>query len=122
MLIKDKIVVVTGAASGIGVALARRFHAEGAKLVVCSDINGDGARVTAEAVGGVAFTTDVSKEADIQHLVENTSNAITDLSICSAPTPVSGSAAGRRRRTMAGREAGTSTSWPMSGPRGTSCR
>ena len=72
MLIKDKTVVVTGAASGIGVALAHRFHAEGAKLVVCSDINGDGARVTAEAVGGVAFTTDVSKEADIQHLIENT--------------------------------------------------
>ena len=70
MNVKDKIVVVTGAASGIGKALAERFHAEGAKLIVCSDLNGDGARVTAEAVGGVAFTTDVSKEADIQHLIE----------------------------------------------------
>jgi short-subunit dehydrogenase len=70
--VDNKTVVVTGAASGIGVALAHRFHAEGAKLIVCSDINGDGARVTAEAVGGIAFTTDVSKEADIQYLVEHT--------------------------------------------------
>ncbi len=40
MLIKDRIAVVTGAASGIGRALARRFQAEGARLVVCSDRDG----------------------------------------------------------------------------------
>ncbi len=72
MHVKDKIIVVTGAASGIGAELARRFHAEGAKLVVCSDINGDGARATAEQVGGVAFTTDVAREADIEYLVART--------------------------------------------------
>ena len=70
MLIKDRIVVVTGAASGIGKALAELFHAEGAKLVVCSDINGDGARATAASVGGVAFQTNVAVEAEIQHLIE----------------------------------------------------
>ncbi len=70
MLVKDRIVVVTGAASGIGKALAERFHAEGAKLVVCSDINGDGAQATASSVGGVAFQTNVAVEADIQHLIE----------------------------------------------------
>jgi len=68
--IKDKIVAVTGAASGIGRALAQRFAKEGAKLVVCADLNGDGAAATAKDVGGIAFTTDVSKEADIQHLIE----------------------------------------------------
>jgi NAD(P)-dependent dehydrogenase (short-subunit alcohol dehydrogenase family) len=68
--IKDKIVVVTGAASGIGKALAERFAREGAKLVVCSDRNGEGAAATAKDVGGVAFTTDVANEADIQHLIE----------------------------------------------------
>jgi NAD(P)-dependent dehydrogenase (short-subunit alcohol dehydrogenase family) len=70
MQIKDKIVVVTGAASGIGRALAQRFAREGAKLVVCSDLNGEGAAKTAKEIGGIAFTTDVSKEADIVHLID----------------------------------------------------
>ncbi|MEO0550084.1 MAG: SDR family oxidoreductase [Pseudomonadota bacterium] len=70
MKIADKIVVVTGAASGIGRELAIRFKAEGAKLVVCSDLNTEGVEATASEVGGVAFTTDVSKEDDIKHLID----------------------------------------------------
>jgi NAD(P)-dependent dehydrogenase (short-subunit alcohol dehydrogenase family) len=50
--------------------LARRFAQEGAKLVVCSDRNGDGVREVAEGIGGLAFETDVSREADIQRLIE----------------------------------------------------
>jgi NAD(P)-dependent dehydrogenase (short-subunit alcohol dehydrogenase family) len=70
MLVKDRIVVVTGAASGIGRALAQRFAKEGARLVVCSDLNGEGARAVAAEVGGVAFETNVAHEADIQTLIE----------------------------------------------------
>lgn len=70
MQLKDKIVVVTGAASGIGRAMVQRFAKEGAKLVVCSDINGAGARAVAAGIGGVAFETNVAKESDIQHLIE----------------------------------------------------
>jgi NAD(P)-dependent dehydrogenase (short-subunit alcohol dehydrogenase family) len=70
MHLKDKIVVVTGAASGIGKAMAERFHREGAKLVVCSDVNGAGARAVAASVKGVAFETNVAREADIQYLIE----------------------------------------------------
>ncbi len=70
MDIRGKIVVVTGAASGIGRALALRFAQEGPKLVVCADLNGAGAAATAKEIGGVAFATDVSKEADIQTLIE----------------------------------------------------
>lgn len=70
MQVKDRIVVVTGAASGIGRALAHRFAKEGAKLVVCSDLNGDGAAAVAKDVGGVSFKTNVGIEADIQHLIE----------------------------------------------------
>ncbi len=70
MQIKDKIVVVTGAASGIGRALAQRFAKEGAKRVICADINAEGVAATAAEVGGRAFTTNVAKEEDIQHLIE----------------------------------------------------
>ena len=70
MDIKDKIIVVTGAASGIGRALAQRFAKDGAKKVICSDINAEGVAATAAEVGGIAFTTDVSKEADIQAMIE----------------------------------------------------
>ena len=70
MDLKDKIIVVTGAASGIGRALAVRFAAEGAKLVVCADRDEPGAQATAKMMGGVAYKTDVSKEADIVALIE----------------------------------------------------
>ncbi len=70
MDLKDKIIVVTGAASGIGRAMAQRFAAEGARLVVCADRNGEGARAVAAEVGGVGFTTDVSREDEIAALIE----------------------------------------------------
>jgi NAD(P)-dependent dehydrogenase (short-subunit alcohol dehydrogenase family) len=75
MQVKDRIVVVTGAASGIGRALARRFHAEGARLVACADRNGEGAKAVAGEIGGLAFTTDVAREADIAELIERVETA-----------------------------------------------
>ena len=39
MEVKDKIIVITGGGSGIGRALAVRFHAEGAKKIIAVDIN-----------------------------------------------------------------------------------
>ncbi len=70
MNLSDRIIVVTGAASGIGEALAHRFKAEGAKTIVCADRDADGAERVATAVGGIAIPTDVSKEGDIQRLIE----------------------------------------------------
>ena len=70
MNLKDRIVVITGAASGIGRAMARRFVAEGPKLIVCADRDEAGAKATAAEVGGVAFKVDVSVEADILNLIE----------------------------------------------------
>jgi NAD(P)-dependent dehydrogenase (short-subunit alcohol dehydrogenase family) len=70
MKVNQRIVVVTGAASGIGRALAQRFAQEGAKLVVCSDLNGEGAARVAKDIGGIAFTTNVGKEEDIKTLIE----------------------------------------------------
>ncbi|KIN66215.1 Oxidoreductase, short chain dehydrogenase/reductase family [Sulfitobacter noctilucae] len=71
MDIKDRICVVTGAASGIGRALCMAFADAGAKQVVCVDVNGDGAAETAESVGGAAYTVDVSNEAEIKQMIDS---------------------------------------------------
>ena len=65
------VAVVTGGASGIGRALCGRFAAEGASVVV-ADIDGAGAAAVAAEVGGRAIATDVSVEADVVHLVDET--------------------------------------------------
>lgn len=70
MKIKDKVVVVTGGASGIGRGLCRRFAAESPKGIVVSDYNADGAAKVAHEIGGLAVAADVGKEADIQKLVD----------------------------------------------------
>jgi NAD(P)-dependent dehydrogenase (short-subunit alcohol dehydrogenase family) len=66
-----KVVVVTGAANGIGRACATRFVAEGAKVTV-ADLDGDATQRVADEIGALGVATDVSVEADIQHLVERT--------------------------------------------------
>ena len=71
MQLAGKVAVVTGGASGIGRALCRRFAAEGAAVVV-ADLDGDGAAAVAGEVAGRAVSTDVSVEADVVHLVEDT--------------------------------------------------
>ena len=70
MDLKDKIVVVTGAASGIGKAMAIRFAAEGAKKVVCVDLNSDGATEVANKINGLAIAVDVSSEDEIAAMIE----------------------------------------------------
>jgi NAD(P)-dependent dehydrogenase (short-subunit alcohol dehydrogenase family) len=70
MELKGKIVVVTGAASGIGRSMARRFAAEGARAVICADRDIAGAEATAAEFGGRAFRVDVSKETDLEELIE----------------------------------------------------
>jgi NAD(P)-dependent dehydrogenase (short-subunit alcohol dehydrogenase family) len=73
MELADKVVVVTGAASGIGRALARRFVADGARGVAVSDRNGEGAAAVAAELGAeraFAITTDVAVADDVQRLVD----------------------------------------------------
>lgn len=70
MKIKGKVVVVTGAASGIGRALARRFSKEAATGVVLADLQTDALIEVANETGGLPVTCDVGKEADILRLVD----------------------------------------------------
>lgn len=70
MDIAGKGIVVTGAASGIGKALAERFAADGAKFVACADLDGESANAVAGAIGQPAFTCDVSREEEIRSLIE----------------------------------------------------
>ena len=75
MEIRDKVVVVTGAASGIGRGLALRFAEEGARAVVAADFDGPGAVAVADeirAAGGAAeaMTVDVAADAEVAALID----------------------------------------------------
>ena len=69
--LEGKTAIVTGAASGFGEGMARRFAEEGAKVLV-ADLNGDRADVVASEIGdsAVAFACDVSVRADIDRMAE----------------------------------------------------
>ncbi|MDH3778509.1 MAG: SDR family NAD(P)-dependent oxidoreductase, partial [Gammaproteobacteria bacterium] len=56
--------VVTGGSHGIGRALCRRLHRDGAKVVVV-DVDGAAAETVAAEIGGVARVVDVADEAAI---------------------------------------------------------
>ncbi len=68
---KDKVVVVTGAASGIGLAVAERFAADGAKVVI-SDINAAGGLVAAKRLNALFIQGDLSRRADCKALIAKT--------------------------------------------------
>jgi NAD(P)-dependent dehydrogenase (short-subunit alcohol dehydrogenase family) len=75
MNLSDKVVVVTGGASGIGRALARRFADEGARGVVVADVDGDGAQDVADEIGGLGVACDVAVEAQVADLVARAASA-----------------------------------------------
>jgi NAD(P)-dependent dehydrogenase (short-subunit alcohol dehydrogenase family) len=63
----DRVAVVTGGASGIGLAAARRLAAEGAKVVV-GDLDPVAGKDAADEVGGLFVSADVTSEADVENL------------------------------------------------------
>ncbi len=68
MQIKGSIAIVTGAASGLGAATAETLAKAGARIVAF-DLNEDGAKATAEKLGGVGFAVDVSNGDSVEHAV-----------------------------------------------------
>jgi NAD(P)-dependent dehydrogenase (short-subunit alcohol dehydrogenase family) len=67
--LRDRVVVVTGGASGIGAACARRYAAEGARVVI-GDIDLAKAEAVAREVGGAAWRCDHTDAAQCQALVD----------------------------------------------------
>ncbi len=67
--LEGKVAIVTGGASGIGLATCRRLSAEGATMVVV-DWNGDGADKAVSEVGGVAVRADVARPDDWTRIVD----------------------------------------------------
>lgn len=72
MQVEGAVVVVTGAASGIGAALVRRFAAEGVRHVVVVDRDLASAQSVADEVGGTGEAVDVTDRAAIDALVDRT--------------------------------------------------
>ena len=67
--LRDRVAVVTGAGSGIGLATVRRFVAEGAR-VICVDIDTDAGEAAAEEAGGEFVACDVADESQVQALFD----------------------------------------------------
>jgi NAD(P)-dependent dehydrogenase (short-subunit alcohol dehydrogenase family) len=69
--LQDRVAVITGAGSGIGLASARRLAAEGAKIVAV-DIDEAAAKAAAAETGGTFIAADVASEADVSQMFEQT--------------------------------------------------
>jgi pyridoxal 4-dehydrogenase len=68
MKLEGRSAIVTGAGQGIGRAIAEKLAAEGASVAV-ADINPETAQATAQAIGGIAFPTDISDPEQVSALV-----------------------------------------------------
>jgi NAD(P)-dependent dehydrogenase (short-subunit alcohol dehydrogenase family) len=70
--LENKVCIVTGGAGSIGFAMAERFHAEGASVLLADrDAEGLDARRTAAGMENIAtFTADVSRESDVQAMMQ----------------------------------------------------
>ncbi|WP_353642435.1 SDR family oxidoreductase [Mesorhizobium sp. WSM2239] len=70
MRLKDKVAIITGAASGFGEGMAKRFAEEGAKVVV-ADLNAKGAERVADEIGknAISVQTDVSLQSEFDQMV-----------------------------------------------------
>ena len=75
--LKNEVVLVTGAASGIGQLMAYKFASQGAKLIICWDINQEANKITVENLiangyKAVGLKCDLSKKSEVYLVAEKT--------------------------------------------------
>jgi NAD(P)-dependent dehydrogenase (short-subunit alcohol dehydrogenase family) len=96
MRLADKVAIISGAASGMGAATARRFAKEGAKVVVADMLEAEGRKVAADIVtangAAVFMLLDVTQEADWKRVVDDTVARYGKLDILVNNAGISGSA------------------------------
>lgn len=80
MRLQNKTSIVTGAGSGFGAGIARKFAAEGAQVLV-ADINAKAAQDIAREIGGTPCTVDVSKGASVDAMITQAINAFGHIDI-----------------------------------------
>ena len=80
MILKNKVTIVTGGTSGIGLAVARLFIEEGSQVLIASPSEEKGQAVAKE-IGAYFVRTDISQELDCKNLVEETINRFGKLDV-----------------------------------------
>lgn len=89
MKLQNKVVVITGSGGGIGEACARRFTAEGAKVVV-ADIDPDGVERVSRAIDSVGLAADVTVEDNVRSLAELARRTYGDIDVWFSNAGVTG--------------------------------
>jgi NAD(P)-dependent dehydrogenase (short-subunit alcohol dehydrogenase family) len=95
MELADRHVVITGAASGIGRALALRFAREGARAIVAADVDADGAEaVAAQAIAlgcdALALPCDVGRADEIERLIDTARGGFGEVDLFCANAGIGG--------------------------------
>ncbi|MEV0594151.1 3-oxoacyl-ACP reductase [Nonomuraea cavernae] len=67
--LRDRVAVITGAGSGIGLATAHRFAEEGAR-VVCADVDAEAGAKAATEIGGLFVRADVTSDDDVARMYQ----------------------------------------------------